>query len=124
MGSPHLTVAIPTVFVLHSGQISQIRASWVEHPSTVLEVPGSNLPSADGGRPLPEYEGLDGLRIFREDLNGWLDANRGELLVRGERSSLADEVVRSRRNQRLLWDAGWLRCGWPQSLADPRDRRF
>ncbi len=60
---------------------------------------------------------MDGLRIFREDLNGWLDANRGELLVRGERSSLADEVVRSRRNQRLLWDAGWLRCGWPQSVG-------
>ncbi len=32
-------------------------------------------------------------------------------------ASLADEVARTRANQQGLWDAGWLRYGWPTSVG-------
>jgi len=108
-------VAIPNVLCCIRTSAFRLRGRSLRVQS--LEVPGSNAPKPDGGRPIREYEGSGGLVLFRRDLDGWIDAHRSELLERIEGSSLMDEVVRTRRNQRLLWDAGWLRCGWPLSVG-------
>ena len=63
------------------------------------------------------FEGPGGLRRFRGDFAAWLDEHDGSLSRRVAGASLADEVARSRENQRRLWDAGWLRYGWPEAVG-------
>lgn len=63
------------------------------------------------------YEGPDGLQRFRSDLRAWFDDHEDSLSLRGADLSLVDEVERSRANQRRLWDAGWLRHGWPEDVG-------
>jgi alkylation response protein AidB-like acyl-CoA dehydrogenase len=64
-----------------------------------------------------EYDDADGLRRFRPDLGAWLDEHTATLSVSAPGASLDDEVARTRENQRQLWDAGWLRFGWPASVG-------
>jgi alkylation response protein AidB-like acyl-CoA dehydrogenase len=64
-----------------------------------------------------EYEGPDGLRRFRRDLAAWLDERAAALCVSAPGASLDDEVACTRENQRQLWDADWLRFGWPRSVG-------
>ena len=61
------------------------------------------------------YVGADGLRAFRRELAAWLDEHDASFARRAPGASLADEVARTRANQRQLWDADWLRYGWPTS---------
>ena len=63
------------------------------------------------------YAGTEGLRRFRRELTDWLDANEAALLRSAPGASQAEEVERTRANQRQLWDAGWLRYGWPASVG-------
>ena len=77
----------------------------------------SALPDAGSGGSPGAYEGLAGLRRFRSNLVDWLDEHGPQLLSRRDGATLADEVARTRRNQRVLWDAGWLRYGWPPSVG-------
>ncbi len=63
------------------------------------------------------YEGADGLRRFGQDLESWLDEHDASLARRGPGASLHDEVERTRANQQRLWDADWLRYGWPESVG-------
>jgi alkylation response protein AidB-like acyl-CoA dehydrogenase len=63
------------------------------------------------------YDGLEGLNAFCRDLKAWLDQNSGSLAARSEGAELVDEVARTRKNQAQLWDAGWLRYGWPPSVG-------
>jgi alkylation response protein AidB-like acyl-CoA dehydrogenase len=67
---------------------------------------------------MPElYESSDGMRRFRTDLTRWLDENGDTLHPQREGADLAEEVARTRTNQRVLWDAGWLKYGWPGSVG-------
>jgi alkylation response protein AidB-like acyl-CoA dehydrogenase len=68
-------------------------------------------------RPRADYEAPDGLRRFRDDLAEWLDEHGPGLSAPCVGATLAEEVARSRHNQRQLWDAGWLRYGWPPSVG-------
>jgi alkylation response protein AidB-like acyl-CoA dehydrogenase len=63
------------------------------------------------------YEGSEGLRRFRDELLVWLDAHAPEFTKRSPGASLADDVARTRANQQRLWDAGWLRHGWPAAVG-------
>ena len=63
------------------------------------------------------YEGADRLRQFRIDLVAWLDEHADDLRVPSPGDGLTEDVARTRHNQRVLWSAGWLRCGWPESVG-------
>ena len=63
------------------------------------------------------YGGADGLRAFRRELAAWLHEHDASFARRAPGASLADEVARTRANQRQLWDADWLRYGWPGSVG-------
>jgi alkylation response protein AidB-like acyl-CoA dehydrogenase len=63
------------------------------------------------------YDGLEGLAAFCRDWTAWLDQNAGALVPRSEGADLAEEVARTRKNQAELWDAGWMRYGWPTSVG-------
>jgi alkylation response protein AidB-like acyl-CoA dehydrogenase len=80
-------------------------------------VTDSRLPGPSSGGSPSGYEGFEGLRRFRADLVAWLDEHRSDLQSRRDGATLADEVARTRRNQRVLWDAGWLRYGWSSSVG-------
>jgi alkylation response protein AidB-like acyl-CoA dehydrogenase len=66
---------------------------------------------------MTEYEGRDGLTRFRRDLAAWIDEHAGSLESRSDGAGLDQEVGRTRRNQTRLWEAGWLRYGWPPSVG-------
>jgi alkylation response protein AidB-like acyl-CoA dehydrogenase len=65
----------------------------------------------------PTYDSLEGFASFCRDLRAWLDQNAGSLVPRSEGADLVEEVARTRKNQAQLWDAGWLRYGWPPSVG-------
>ena len=66
---------------------------------------------------MTRYDGVDGLRTFRQELRVWLDEHDASFPRRAPHASLAEEVARTRANQRQLWDADWLRYGWPESVG-------
>jgi alkylation response protein AidB-like acyl-CoA dehydrogenase len=63
------------------------------------------------------YDSPDGLAAFCRDLRAWLDQSAGSLVPRSESADLVEEVARTRKNQAQLWEAGWLRYGWPPSVG-------
>ncbi|GGM98025.1 acyl-CoA dehydrogenase family protein [Streptomyces fuscichromogenes] len=63
------------------------------------------------------YDGPGGLGRFQTELTAWLDENDAFFPRRAAGMSLAGEVARSRANQHRLWQAGWLRHGWPESVG-------
>jgi alkylation response protein AidB-like acyl-CoA dehydrogenase len=55
---------------------------------------------------------------FRRDLDDWLAANRSELeRFRASTRTLDEQFENLRDFQRLLYDAGWIRFGWPPELG-------
>ncbi len=64
-----------------------------------------------------EYDGLEGLTAFCRDFRAWLEQHGSSLTARPDGGDLAEEVARTRRNQAKLWEAGWLRYGWPPSVG-------
>jgi alkylation response protein AidB-like acyl-CoA dehydrogenase len=63
------------------------------------------------------YHGPGGVREFRTDFAAWLEEHHGLFAKPAAGVSLADEATRTRNNQRHLWEAGWLRHGWPESVG-------
>lgn len=64
-----------------------------------------------------DYEGPEGTARFRRDLIAWMDEDGGTLEAESVGADLAEVVGRTRRNQTRLWEAGWLRYGWPPSVG-------
>src|ERR1700735_2584208 len=58
---------------------------------------------------------------FQQLLDGWIAGHAGELREYEPDESLSVEQVTAfpRRFQNLLYDAGWLRAGWPAELGGP-----
>jgi len=55
---------------------------------------------------------------FRAGLTAWLDAHAVELAPRHAGAGTLDEqVAQMQRVKRLLFDAGWMRHGWPETVG-------
>src|SRR5262245_22138443 len=55
---------------------------------------------------------------FRSQLHAWLDAHAGELAPRYEPPGTLDEqIAQLQRVKGLLYDAGWMRQGWPERVG-------
>ena len=55
---------------------------------------------------------------FRAELHAWLDAHRDELAPRyAPPGSLDEQVAQMQRVKALLFDAGWMQCGWPERVG-------
>jgi alkylation response protein AidB-like acyl-CoA dehydrogenase len=69
----------------------------------------------------PNLEGPDRewtVAEFRRGLGEWLDAHHGELAPRFEEPGTLDEqIAQMQRVKAALYDAGWMRCGWPESVG-------
>jgi alkylation response protein AidB-like acyl-CoA dehydrogenase len=83
----------------------------------VLQVAPSNVSETHGAHSHPAYEGSEGLRRFVHDLTDWLGQHADSLPRPSPGAPLTEEVARTRHNQRVLWNAGWLRYGWPPSVG-------
>jgi alkylation response protein AidB-like acyl-CoA dehydrogenase len=66
---------------------------------------------------LLDLEDPELLATFRRELTRWLDEHSAMAATRTPGGGLDEEVAMTRQNQRWLWDAGWLRYGWPESLG-------
>ncbi len=85
--------------------------------SRVLQMPPSNISEPEVASSRAGYDGSDGLRRFRDDLTIWLEDHAATLRRPAPGATLAEEVGRTRHNQAQLWNAGWLRHGWPPSVG-------
>ncbi len=55
---------------------------------------------------------------FRAELHAWLDAHRDDLAPRFEPpGTLDDEIAQMQRVKSALYDAGWMRQGWPERVG-------
>jgi alkylation response protein AidB-like acyl-CoA dehydrogenase len=55
---------------------------------------------------------------FRTRLRGWLDAHREELTPRFRPpGTLDDQIAQMQRVKAILFDAGWMRYGWPERVG-------
>jgi alkylation response protein AidB-like acyl-CoA dehydrogenase len=55
---------------------------------------------------------------FRAELSGWLDTHASELEPPFEAPGTLDEKVEQmQRVKSLLWDADWMRYGWPEAVG-------
>ena len=55
---------------------------------------------------------------FRVDLHAWLDAHTDDLAPRYDAPGTLDEqMAHMQRVKALLWDAGWMRYGWPERVG-------
>ena len=60
---------------------------------------------------------------FRAELHAWLDAHRDELAPRyAAPGTLDEQIAQMQRVKSILFDAGWMRYGWPE--ARRRTRRL
>jgi len=63
------------------------------------------------GRALP-------MRDFRAQLHEWLDAHHALLAPPYDLPGTLDEqIVQMQRVKSILFDAGWMRCGWPEAVG-------
>jgi alkylation response protein AidB-like acyl-CoA dehydrogenase len=64
------------------------------------------------GEPAPAVEG------FRSRLVEWIEAHLDQLVPPYENHGTTDQLLDHQRNvQRLLFDEGWMRWGWPESVG-------
>lgn len=77
---------------------------------------GSDPRNADGSS-AGAYSGPDGLRKFHHELSEWFEGHGPAFAPKKMGDTLAGEAARTTRNQALLWQAGWLRYGWPVSVG-------
>jgi alkylation response protein AidB-like acyl-CoA dehydrogenase len=54
---------------------------------------------------------------FRASLRSWLGANAGALPGAGHYEDFAAQLMALRELQRVLYDEGWARYGWPEALG-------
>lgn len=58
------------------------------------------------------------LTAFRDDLAGWLDHNSSDLFFGHPfDADVGAQIRRQKSVQRTLWDAGWMRWGWPERVG-------
>src|SRR5262249_61811406 len=58
------------------------------------------------------------LADYRAELNAWLDAHRAELAPPFAPPGTLDEhVVQMQRVKSILFEAGWMQCGWPERVG-------
>jgi alkylation response protein AidB-like acyl-CoA dehydrogenase len=55
---------------------------------------------------------------YRAGLHAWLDAHHDELAPRFDPpGTLDDHIGQMQRVKAILYEAGWMRCGWPESVG-------
>ncbi len=55
---------------------------------------------------------------FRRELHGWLDAHHDDLAPRyAPPGTLDEEIAQMQRVKGLLYEAGWMRQGWPERVG-------
>jgi alkylation response protein AidB-like acyl-CoA dehydrogenase len=55
---------------------------------------------------------------FREELNAWLDEHHDELAPTYDPpGTLDDHIAQMQRSKRILFEAGWMRWGWPERVG-------
>jgi alkylation response protein AidB-like acyl-CoA dehydrogenase len=65
-----------------------------------------------------ERSGAPGVAEFRAALRSWVDAHREELAARHAPPGTLDErVAQMQRVKSILFDAGWMRYGWPERVG-------
>jgi alkylation response protein AidB-like acyl-CoA dehydrogenase len=57
------------------------------------------------------------LESFRVELDAWLDEHDAELRPPAGDLSLDTQMARLSATKRLMYDAGWMRWGWPESVG-------
>jgi alkylation response protein AidB-like acyl-CoA dehydrogenase len=58
------------------------------------------------------------LSDYRSELRGWLDAHHAELAPRySGLGTLDDHIAQMQRVKSILYDAGWMRYGWPERVG-------
>ena len=69
--------------------------------------------SSRTGRPAPVQ-----IAEFRAELNAWLDAHAAELAPTYAAPGTLDEhIAQMQRVKSMLYDAGWMRWGWPERVG-------
>jgi alkylation response protein AidB-like acyl-CoA dehydrogenase len=67
--------------------------------------------------PAPSLPTL-GMAQYRGELHAWLDEHQGELAPRyPPPGTLDDQIAQMQRVKSILFDAGWMRCGWPERVG-------
>ena len=66
-----------------------------------MEHPGRERPIAD----------------FRSELHAWLDAHHAELAPSAPLRTLDEQMAQMQRVKSMLFDAGWMRYGWPERVG-------
>jgi alkylation response protein AidB-like acyl-CoA dehydrogenase len=60
----------------------------------------------------------DGLAEFRTSLDAWLDVHAGALAAEFEGAGTLDQqMAQLAKVKRLVFDAGWMRSGWPERVG-------
>ena len=55
---------------------------------------------------------------YRAGLHSWLDAHHDELAPRfTPPGTLDDHIAQMQRVKAILYEAGWMRCGWPEAVG-------
>jgi alkylation response protein AidB-like acyl-CoA dehydrogenase len=55
---------------------------------------------------------------FRAELTGWLDAHHDEIAPQYRPPGTLDEhIAQMQRVKGVLYEAGWMRCGWPERVG-------
>src|SRR6516225_4565742 len=58
------------------------------------------------------------LADYRTQLRAWLDANHEELAPRYSLpGTLDDHIAQMQRVKSILFEAGWMQCGWPERVG-------
>ena len=58
------------------------------------------------------------MRNFRTELNAWLDAHHDELMPPfAPPGTLDEQMAQMQRVKSILFDAGWMRFGWPERVG-------
>jgi len=66
----------------------------------------------------PRSREFQGVAEYRAALGAWLDSNRAELEPRYALPGTLDEqMAQMQRVKSLLWEAGWMRYGWPERVG-------
>jgi alkylation response protein AidB-like acyl-CoA dehydrogenase len=67
---------------------------------------------------MPDSRAAPALAEFRAQLHVWLDAHPAELAPRfPPPGTLDDRVAQMQRVKRVLFEAGWMQCGWPERVG-------
>ena len=67
---------------------------------------------------MDEPEGARSIAEFRSDLHTWLDAHEHELAPTYLPPGTLDEhIAQMQRVKAILYEAGWMRYGWPERVG-------